>query len=532
VNALRGPGTTLRRRLMRLVLLATPALWGLSMLLSFLIAHQEIDELFRRRAGAGRAADGRRAAGRGSGRGRRRLGPPRVSPPRDPRRRVRGQGPAGGGLGPHRNRLPVAGRGASLLPHRPGLRGFVDLELRRRDWRAFYLPTEGQGQVAVAQRVDERRELVRNLAIGPLVPWLLALPLLLLALALGLERVLRPLRRLSAELDGRAADDLRPLDARGLPADLCPLVAATNAQFARVATLLERERRFTSDAAHELRTPLAVLQAQWDAALLDADGAPLPEPLRKLGEGLARMSRLVTQLLLLSRVEHRESAAPRRPVDWSALVAEAFTDALPLAERRGVELACEDRVPGGERFPLRGDAPLLAALLRNLLDNALRHSPRGGQVTLRFGADRLEVLDDGPGVAPEQLGRLGDRFYRPPGETEPGSGLGLSIVRRIADWHGLAVDWGPREDAPASASGCAAPARRPRPRPRPARRSRPLEAPASPCRAAGPPCFLQCLRERHPQRRPALPFQRVRRHAGARGPGGARPGQLASSCGR
>jgi len=448
VNALRGPGTTLRRRLMRLVLLATPALWGLSMLLSFLIAHQEIDELYDAelvrvaQQMAGALPDEGAAAGVAA------------SVPLASRRPATHDGESEvkdllvvvwDRTG---NRLPVAGRGASLLPHRPGLRGFVDLELRRRDWRAFYLPTEGQGQVAVAQRVDERRELVRNLAIGPLVPWLLALPLLLLALALGLERVLRPLRRLSAELDGRAADDLRPLDARGLPADLCPLVAATNAQFARVATLLERERRFTSDAAHELRTPLAVLQAQWDAALLDADGAPLPEPLRKLGEGLARMSRLVTQLLLLSRVEHRESAAPRRPVDWSALVAEAFTDALPLAERRGVELACEDRVPGGERFPLRGDAPLLAALLRNLLDNALRHSPRGGQVTLRFGADRLEVLDDGPGVAPEQLGRLGDRFYRPPGETEPGSGLGLSIVRRIADWHGLAVDWGPREDAP------------------------------------------------------------------------------------
>jgi len=448
VNALRGPGTTLRRRLMRLVLLATPALWGLSMLLSFLIAHQEIDELFDAelvrvaQQMAGALPDEGAAAGVAA------------SVPLASRRPATHDGGSEvkdllvvvwDRTG---NRLPVAGRGASLLPHRPGLRGFVDLELRRRDWRAFYLPTEGQGQVAVAQRVDERRELVRNLAIGPLVPWLLALPLLLLALALGLERVLRPLRRLSAELDGRAADDLRPLDARGLPADLCPLVAATNSQFARVATLLERERRFTSDAAHELRTPLAVLQAQWDAALLDADGAPLPEPLRKLGEGLARMSRLVTQLLLLSRVEHRESAAPRRPVDWSALVAEAFTDALPLAERRGVELACEDRVPGGERFPLRGDAPLLAALLRNLLDNALRHSPRGGQVTLRFGADRLEVLDDGPGVAPEQLGRLGDRFYRPPGETEPGSGLGLSIVRRIADWHGLAVDWGPREDAP------------------------------------------------------------------------------------
>ena len=449
MNAPRGPGTTLRRRLMRLVLLATPALWALSALMSFLIARQEIDEMFDAELVriaqqlAGALPDGNGAAAGVA-----------ASVPLAPRRPAI---PDGGAdvkdllvvvWDPVGNRLPVAGRDGNLLPHRPGRRGFVDLELRRRDWRAFYLPTAGQGQVAVAQRVAERRELVRNLAVGPLLPWLLALPLLLLALAVGLERVLRPLRRLSAELEGRAADDLRPLDMQDLPADLRPLVAATNAQFARVATLLERERRFTSDAAHELRTPLAVLQAQWDAALLSADGAPLPEPLRRLGEGLARMSRLVTQLLLLSRVEHRESAAPRRPIDWSALVGETFTDALPLAERRGVELACEDCVPGTERFPLQGDAPLLAALLRNLLDNALRHSPRGGQVSLRFGADRLEVLDDGPGVPSEQLSRLGDRFYRPPGETQPGSGLGLSIVRRIADWHGLVVDWGPREDAP------------------------------------------------------------------------------------
>ena len=446
---------TLRRRLMRLVLLATPALWAVSMLLSVLIAHGEIDEMFD--AELVRLAQQLSAALPAAAPAPPAAVAPVASVPSAraaPRASARDFGVdvrdllvvAWDDAG---RRMPVEGRDAQLLPYHAGAPGFVDLTLRRRDWRVFYLPRgDGRGLVAVAQRVDERRELVRSLALGPLAPWLLALPLLLLALGIGLRRVLRPLGRLSAELRSRAADDLRPLDANELPADLRPLVEATNAQFARVARLLERERRFTADAAHELRTPLAVLQAQWDAALLAAGGAPLPEPLRPLGEGLARMSRLVTQMLLLSRVEHREGAAPRRPIDWTALVGEAFTDALPLAERRGVELACEDGPPGAPRMPLQGDAPLLLALLRNLLDNALRHSPRGGQVTLRFGPDRLDVLDEGPGVPAEQLARLGDRFFRPPGETEPGSGLGLSIVRRIADWHGLAVEWGPREDAP------------------------------------------------------------------------------------
>lgn len=430
---------TLRRRLMLLLLLATPVVWIGGLLISFLIARHEINELF----------DAELV----------RLGQQMIA-----------SLPASGGEGPpsanagedeadlkdllvavwdHDGHLLRADREGQSLPYKPEQLGFADLDLQGRPWRGYYLHSmSGQWVVAVGQRVEERRKVIRSLSLGPLVPWVLVLPVLLGVMALGLRRVLAPVTRLSVELESRAAGDLHPLSGDQLPADLLPLVHAMNAQFARTESLLQRERRFTADAAHELRTPLAALQAQWDAARLTGGAESQPEALAKVGQGLARLSRLVTQMLQLARVEHLDGTVSATLIDWSPLVGEVFTEVLPLAERCRVELACEWPPTLAERFPLYGDAALLAALLRNLLDNALRHSPAGGQVSLRFEIDTLEVLDDGPGVPPEQLARLGDRFYRPPGQTEPGSGLGLSIVRRIAALHDLAVSWGPRDDAP------------------------------------------------------------------------------------
>ena len=257
-------------------------------------------------------------------------------------------------------------------------------------------------------------------------------------MAFAVRRAVAPLHGLSDELRARSADALQPLALTHAPSELRPLVGAMNGLFSRIEAMLARERRFTDDAAHELRTPLAVLRAQWDVLRRARPGAERDEAEAKMTRGLARLDRLVAQLLALSRVESGGSVLAKQPGAWAALVEQVMNDCLPLAERRRIELECDWAQPAGrEPLPLHGDAALLAVLLRKLLDNALRYAPQGSTVTLRFDELALEVENDAEPLSDEQLARLGERFYRPEGQDEIGSGLGLSIVRRIAALHGL-----------------------------------------------------------------------------------------------
>ena len=166
----------------------------------------------------------------------------------------------------------------------------------------------------------------------------------------------------------------------------------------------------------------------------------------RLRAGFDRLERLVTQMLALSQVESAVRPAQATDVDWQHVVEQAMSDCLALAERRQIELACEWPPAGRHAMPLLGDPQLLAVLLRNLLDNALRYAPARSLVTLRFDDDRMEVENDGAPLSADELSRIGERFYRPQGQQETGSGLGLSIVRRIAALHGLEVAFGPRGD--------------------------------------------------------------------------------------
>ena len=345
------------------------------------------------------------------------------------------------------DRLLLVDREGVLLPVRHGDEGFINLTLGGETWRTYYVPADsGDWQIAVGQRQEERDELLWSLLASQLVPWVLTLPVLMLVMAGAVRQALKPVRALTAQIDLRAANDLQPLSATDLPTDLQPLLRATNTMLARIAGSHERERRFIADAAHELRTPLAALQAQWDAQRLQApEAAPAPD---KIAQGLARMGRLVAQLLALSRLDQPAPAAADQVVDWPALVERLFSELLPLADRAGVELECVWPPAGEAPLALQGDSELIAAMLRNLLDNALRHSAPGQTVSLRLLHDAIEVVDDGPGVDDEHLARLGDRFFRAPGQDTSGSGLGLSIVTRIAAMHGLRVSWANRGGEP------------------------------------------------------------------------------------
>ena len=200
-------------------------------------------------------------------------------------------------------------------------------------------------------------------------------------MAWAVRQALAPVRALAVELQARSADDLRLVPISHAPQELQPLLAAMNGLFGRIGATLARERRFTADAAHELRTPLAVLRAQWDVVRRSTNEPERRQAETRLAVGLDRMDRLVTQMLALSRLESTDRLPRQVPVGWAALVEQAMSDVLALAERRRIELGCEWPADGTPAFPLQGDADLLAVLLRNLLDNAIRHAPEGSTVT-------------------------------------------------------------------------------------------------------------------------------------------------------
>jgi len=346
-----------------------------------------------------------------------------------------------------RGELLLADREGLALPFSSGKEGFADLKLGEASWRVYYLRGNGPWRVAVGQATAERSDLLRDLLASQLLPWLLMLPVLLAVIAAAVRRGLQPVREIAREVQRRRADSLAPISVTTAPAELQPLLASMNDLFGRIGRALEHERRLTADAAHELRTPLAALRAQWEASQLATSAAGRAQAHARIGEGIDRLSRLVSQLLALASVESRGAPAFTEGVDWRRVIEQALSDCLPLLDGTGTEVTVawpEDGVP----LPLTGDEALLAMLVRNLVENALRYSPHGSLVTLRFTTNSLVIEDQGTGLDPEQLTRLGDRFYRPAGQGQAGSGLGISIVQRVAELHGLEVRFSNRDDGP------------------------------------------------------------------------------------
>jgi two-component system, OmpR family, sensor histidine kinase QseC len=433
---------SLQRRLIVYLLLCAPLVWGLTLWASIDRARFEVNELFdtelirltrQMRATLGPADTPRSTA-----------------PPLE--------GSAQGGNTGHaeledmaiavwnaQGQQVRADREGLQLPYRREGSGFVDETLGGETWRLYYLQSApGDWLVAAGQKAEERDELVRNLTLSQITPWVLMLPVLLLAMAWAVRRALASLHQLAEQLGQREAHELHAVPHDQAPTELRPLVQAMNSLFERIEATLARERRFTADAAHELRTPLAVLRAQWDVVRRSGSPAERQHAETQLNAGLDRMDRLMTQLLALSKVEAASTLA-RQDVQWPALVEQVMSDCLPTAERRQMELACEWPSQGQPPFPLQGDPHLLAVLLRNLLDNALRYAPQASTVTLRFSPDTLAVDNEGPALSTEHLTRLGERFHRPEGQAEGGSGLGVSIAQRIAQLHGLNLSFGPCE---------------------------------------------------------------------------------------
>ncbi|NDY90985.1 ATP-binding protein [Ideonella livida] len=348
----------------------------------------------------------------------------------------------------HEGRLLRRSRNAPATPLGTVAQGFETREVSGQRWRLFAAQGgEADVQVYVAEQVGARREILGGVLRGLLLPLLLVLPAVALLSAWILRRGLAPLHALGRTLAQRPPDADGPLApaAQPEPAELQPLRQALDSLFARIGQLLAAERRFTADAAHELRTPIAAIRMQAQVAQGAQDEPSRQHALQATLQGCDRATRLVQQLLTLSRLEAAGPAA-LAPTDLAAVARQVAADLAPGALDRAQTLALE----GAELpVPVAGDPTLLGVLLRNLLDNALRYSPDGAQVLLRLHpADgpqgpALVVEDGGPGLGPDDRARLGERFFRVlrPGAAA-GSGLGWSIVRRIAAAHGAQVEAG------------------------------------------------------------------------------------------
>ncbi|MDD5364363.1 MAG: ATP-binding protein [Gallionellaceae bacterium] len=328
-------------------------------------------------------------------------------------------------------------------PEGVAMNGYSEARIVGHTWRCFTAADEDGEQIAwAALDVDIRNDLARAIALDNMRPYLFGLPILALVLWLAIRKGLSPLRQLETELARRSPERLDALPETGLPRELNPLVRSMNRLFGRVSQTIENERRFTSDAAHELRTPLAALRMQLQVGQRTPDDAERQATIAKAMRGADRMSHLVTQLLALARLESSGSAGEMQSIDLAGLVGDVVADLEVMAVEKEIRLVTEL----APETPLRGNPDLLRALVRNLVDNALRYARPGGRVAVslsrRAGATVLQVADDGPGLVPEEREKLGLRFHRFGPQTAEGVGLGLSIARRIAELHGAEIRFG------------------------------------------------------------------------------------------
>lgn len=329
-----------------------------------------------------------------------------------------------------------SGKSAAALPDPLPEEGFSHGEWQGQRWRYYRQgDPKRELEVVVGQNDRVRNDLAKEVAWHNLQPFLFGLPLLAVAALIAIRLGLRPLRKLAQELQQRSPERLDPVRLADAPQEIAPVIDALDRLFARVAGTIENERRFTSDAAHELRTPLAALRAQVQAAMLTEETTQRRVSLEKSLQGVDRMSHLVEQLLMLARLDELSSAARFEAVELAAVVRECCAELGPAALARKIELELEEEQTG----PINGSADLLKVMVRNLLDNAIRYTPQGGRVSVTIRpletTLQLEVRDNGPGVPAAQLALLGQRFSRLDPTLAEGVGLGLSIALRIADIH-------------------------------------------------------------------------------------------------
>ncbi len=327
----------------------------------------------------------------------------------------------------------------AVLPNSTAL-GYSTVNTSVGQWRVYgtVSPTK---VVQVAQPMSVRRREAAQLALRTLAPFALLVPLLGLLVWFAVGHALQPLQRLAKAVKARRVTELEPLSDERLPEEVQPLVGSLNDLLGRLTAALERERAFMADAAHELRTPLTALHLQLGTLTRAATEGERTAAMGKLSEGVQRAIRLVEQMLAFARQEPRaEPVRTRFALD--ELAREVVAELVPLADARRIDLGMSE----AQAVLVQGEREAVATLVRNLVDNAVRYTPPGGRVDVSVERSPtvppqaiVKVVDNGPGIAPAERDRVFDRFYRRAGTAAPGSGLGMAIVKAIAEAHGAAV---------------------------------------------------------------------------------------------
>lgn len=333
---------------------------------------------------------------------------------------------------------------------------------------AAWVPIEGRDQapglvlVQVAETMNKRNRLAWEILASVVLPQLLLICMATLAVVVGVSRSLAPLQALQRAVSDRSHRDLTPVDMRGVPGEVRPLVAEVNELMQRLGKTLDFQSRFIADAAHQLKTPVAGLKAQIELALREGDPQRVRHSLAQLYVGADRMSRLVQQLLSLARNEPGATEAVQlKPIDLDAFALEISMEWVPLAIKQGVDLGFES---AGRPVWVDAEPDRLREMVNNLIDNAVRYSRRGGRVTVAVaaaqgGSSRLSISDDGPAIPVEERARVFERFHRLLGTHTDGSGLGLAIVSEIAKLHGASITLEEDQDGVGNTFSVAFPAR-------------------------------------------------------------------------
>jgi signal transduction histidine kinase len=321
---------------------------------------------------------------------------------------------------------------------RPSKEGFIDLSFGGQVWHTYVLQRDDL-QIRVAQARDERWEALARVALHLIWPIAALIPLLGICLWYGIGRGLKPLQHIASELSTRDVNSMAPVAPGNLPSEVKPMVDSLNQMLLRLDQAFGAQRAFVADAAHELRTPIMGISVHAGLAATAQTDEERTAALRQVAFGIDRLGHLAQQLLTLARLEPGASPPEPAPVDLVDVCKSVILDHVHSAEVKRLDLGLGQQ----DKAAIVGDAGHVRIMLDNLVDNAIRYTPMGGRIDIAVQHEQsevvLEVRDDGPGIPEQERERVLDRFYRGKQQSQPGSGLGLSIVKRIADAHGAVI---------------------------------------------------------------------------------------------
>ena len=332
----------------------------------------------------------------------------------------------------------VANQRPLLLPV-DVLDGIQTVTIRGEAWRIFVKTLNPQQRVAVAQLIQVRDEVAQESAMATIIPFMVLIPVLLILVSYLIREMFKPVATIAIDLDKRSEQDLHAIDETNLPSEVLPFVVAINRMLTRVDQSVEQQRRFVADAAHEMRTPLTALSLQLERLEAVEMSEPAKQRLSALKNGLERTRLLLNQLLAFARAQQVNNEG-KTEISLQHVIRRVLEDLMPLADAKHIDIGVVsefDATVSVQEFDL-------AALIKNLVDNAIRYTPDGGKVDLLLARNlekiTLKIVDTGPGISEAERERVFDPFYRVLGSEQIGSGLGLSIVKTIATRIGAKIE--------------------------------------------------------------------------------------------